>query len=93
MTRSHVEPAIKVMPFQAQQQEQARRPPALAAQHTEQLWAAGVVGAAGRTRSGAERRARTTVVAGVAAAQARRVCSRAASTPAVGWLGPRSEPV
>src|ERR1039458_8982906 len=43
----------------AQQQEQARRPPALAAMHTEQLSAAGAVGAADRTQSGPERRDRT----------------------------------
>jgi len=38
------------------------RPPAPAEQHAEPRSAAGVVGAAGRTRSGAERRARTTSI-------------------------------
>jgi hypothetical protein len=50
------------------QLKQARRPPALAAKNTEQLSAAGVVGAADRTQSGPERRDRTTVVAILAAA-------------------------
>jgi len=45
------------------------RSPALAAKHTEQLSAAGAVGAVDRTQSGPERRDRTTAVATVAAAQ------------------------
>jgi hypothetical protein len=53
----------------AQQQEHARRPPALATMHTEQLSAAGAVGAADRTQSAPERRDRTTAVATVATAQ------------------------
>jgi hypothetical protein len=53
----------------APQQEQARKPPALAAKHTEQLSTADAVGAADRTTSGTERRARTTGVTIVAAAQ------------------------
>jgi len=52
-----------------QQQEQACRPPALAAKHTEQLSAADAVGVADRTQSGPERRARTTVIAILAEAQ------------------------
>ena len=52
-----------------QQREQARTPPALAAKHTEQLSAAGAVGAADRAQSGPECRVRTTAVATVAAAQ------------------------
>jgi hypothetical protein len=52
-----------------QQQEQGRRPPALAAKHTEQLSATGAVGAADRTQSGPERRDRTMAVATLVAAQ------------------------
>src|SRR5665213_1184743 len=50
------------------QLKQACRPPALAAKHTEQLSAAGALGAADRTQSGPERRDRTTAVAILAAA-------------------------
>src|ERR1017187_4040766 len=53
----------------AQKQEQARRPPGLAATHTKPHSASGGVAAADHTRSGAEQRARTTAVAIVAAAQ------------------------
>jgi hypothetical protein len=76
-TRPHV-------PVGAQQQEQARRPPALAAKHTEQLSAAGAVGAADRTQSGPERRDRTTAVATVAAAQNSTSVARVRSTRGVG---------
>jgi len=55
--------------IRARQQEQARRPPALAVNHTEQRLAADAVGAAYRTRSGAEQPARTTAVATLAAVQ------------------------
>ncbi len=55
--------------FWAWQLEQARRPPALAAEHIEQLSAAGAMGAADRTQSGPEHRVRTTVIATLAAAQ------------------------
>jgi hypothetical protein len=59
------------------QQEQARRPPALAAKLTEQLSAAGALGTADRTRSGPERRDRTTAVAILAAAHiGTYVCAR-----------------
>jgi hypothetical protein len=53
----------------AQQQKQARRPPALAAKHTEPHSAAGAVAAADHTRSGAEQRARTTGAASRTSAQ------------------------
>jgi hypothetical protein len=50
------------------------------------------VGATSLTRSGAEQRARTTIVApGPQRRTAHPVRSRAASTPAVGQLGPRCE--
>ena len=57
------------VPSRAQQQEQAPRSPAPTAKHTEPRSTVGAVGAAGRTRSGTERRARTTSVALMAAAQ------------------------
>jgi len=53
---------IHRVPFLAQQQEQgARRPPALAAKHTEEHAIAGAVGGAGRTPSDLENRARMSI--------------------------------
>jgi hypothetical protein len=76
-----------------QQQEQARKAACPAEEHAEPRWAAGAVGAADRARSGAEQRARTTTDTIVAAAQARRVRSRSASTLDVGQYAARSKPV
>jgi len=58
-----------LVPFRAQQQEQARRPPALTAEQTEPHSAAGAVAAGDHTSSGAEQRARMRAVAIVASAQ------------------------
>ena len=70
------------------------RPQAPPEQHAETRLASGVVGTASRARSGAEQRARTTAFDTLAAAQiGTSGVLAAASTPAVGWLGPRREPV
>ena len=53
----------------AQQQGKRGRPQAPAEQHADTRSASGVVGTAGRARSGAEQRAITTVVAALAATQ------------------------
>jgi hypothetical protein len=66
----------------AQQLEQARRPAALAAKHTEPHAAASAIAACDRTRSGAEQRARMTAIASVAAAQyGTYACARGPQAP------------
>jgi hypothetical protein len=73
----------------AQQPEQARRPPAPAAKHIEPRLAASAASAADRTRSGAERRARTTAIAILAVARNESyACARALQAcSALGGLG------